>query len=79
VPTVAYEIRVVGVLGPAGREAFADLAVDVEPAATVLSGRLDQDDLHQVLDRVRALGLELMDVRQTPEPLWGLPDDELPS
>jgi len=45
-PTVTYEIRVVGALGPAGREAFADLAVDVEPATTVLSGRLDQDDLH---------------------------------
>jgi len=45
----------------------------------VPSCRCCQDDLHQVLDRVRALGLELMDVRQTPEPLWGLPDDELPS
>jgi len=31
-----------------------------------------------VLDRVRALGLELMDVRQTPEPLWGSPNDDGP-
>ena len=72
---VTYEIRVVGALGAAGREAFADLAVDVEPTATVLTGELDQNGLHQVLDRVRALGLELMDVRQAPEPLWGLQRD----
>ena len=71
---VTYEIRVVGVLGAAGREAFADLAVDVEPATTVLTGALDQDGLHHVLDRVRALSLELMDVRQAPEPLWGTDD-----
>ena len=61
-----YEIRVVGALGPAAREAFADLAVDVEPTATVLSGDLDQSSLHTVLDRVRSLGLELLDVKQTP-------------
>ena len=64
-----YEIRVVGVLGPAAREAFADLAVDTEPAATILSGELDQAGLHAVLDRVRALGLELLDVKQTIGPL----------
>jgi hypothetical protein len=68
---VTFEIRVVGVLGAAGREAFADLAVDVEPTTTVLTGALDQEGLHHVLDRVRALGLELMDVRQAPERLWG--------
>lgn len=63
-----YEIRVVGALGPAAREAFADVAVDVEPTTTVLSGLLDQDDLHVLLDRVRALGLELVDVTQVPSP-----------
>jgi hypothetical protein len=73
VAAVTYEIRVVGALGPAGREAFADLAVDVEPTTTVLTGALDQTGLHDVLDRVRALGLELMDVRQAPEPLWRSP------
>ena len=61
-----YEIRVVGLIGPAAREAFADMDVEVEPASTVLSGTLDQDDLHAMLDRVRALGLELVDVRQAP-------------
>ena len=61
-----YEIRVVGALGPVVRKAFADLTVDVEPTATVLSGEMDQAALHEVLDRVRALGLELVDVKLAP-------------
>ena len=61
-----YEIRVVGALGRAGRIAFADLAVDVEPVATVLSGAMTQAELHAVLDRVRDLGLELIDVKLAP-------------
>lgn len=71
----SYEIRVVGALGPAAREAFAHLAVDVEPTATVLSGRLDQLGLHAVLDQVRALGLELLDIKQAPS---APPDDQDP-
>jgi hypothetical protein len=70
-PTVTrhiYEIRVIGSLGPAAREAFADMLVEVEPAITVLSGDLDQRGLHALLDRVRALGLELVDVKQAPPP-----------
>jgi hypothetical protein len=66
VTRITYEIRVVGSLGPAAREAFNDLAVEVEPTTTVLSGDLEQSDLHAVLDRVRALGLELVDVKQGP-------------
>ena len=66
---ITYEIRVLGSIGPAAREAFTDMAVEVEPTTTVLSGDLDQADLHAVLDRVRALGLELVDVKQAPEPL----------
>lgn len=60
----SYEIRVTGALGPAAREAFADMVVEVEPATTVLTGDLDQADLHALLDRVRGLGLELLDVKQ---------------
>jgi hypothetical protein len=62
-----YEIRVVGLLGPTAREAFTDVTVEVEPSATVLCADLDQSGLHALLDRVRALGLELMDIRQTPD------------
>jgi hypothetical protein len=61
---VAYEIRVVGSLGPAAREAFGDLDLETEPTSTVLSGEMDQAALHGLLDRVRALGLELVDIRR---------------
>jgi hypothetical protein len=59
-----YKIRVIGSLGPATREAFADMMVEAEPTVTVLSARLDQAALHNVLDRVRALGLELVEIKQ---------------
>ena len=59
-----YEIKVIGSFGPATYEAFADMVVEVEPAITVLSGDLDQRGLHAVLDRVRALGLELVEITQ---------------
>jgi formylglycine-generating enzyme len=64
VTTHSYEVRVIGLLGPAAREAFADMAVAVEPTTTVLSADLDQAGLHALLDRVRALGLELVDIKQ---------------
>jgi hypothetical protein len=63
-----YEVRVAGKLGPSAREAFADVVIDVEPASTVLSAQLDQVGLHALLDRVRALGLELVDIKQAPDP-----------
>lgn len=61
-----YEIRVAGALGPAAREAFSDVVVDVEPPTTVLYAELEQADLHALLDRIRALALELIDVRLAP-------------
>ena len=63
-----YEIRVRGAIGPAAREAFRDLSVEVAPATTVLTAELDQSALHALLDRVRALGLELVDLRRLPDP-----------
>jgi hypothetical protein len=62
VPT--YEITVIGALGPAATQAFAGLAVDVGPSVTVLSGDLDQRDLQALLDRMRAMGLELVAIRR---------------
>jgi hypothetical protein len=59
-----YEIKVIGSFGPATHEAFADMVVEVKPTVTVLSGNLDQRGLHAVLDRVRALGLELVEITQ---------------
>jgi hypothetical protein len=77
-PRHTYEIRVIGSLGPAAREAFGDMLVEVEPTITVLSGDLDQQGLHDLLDRVRALGLELVGVKQAP-PQSGLSDSRLSS
>ena len=62
-----YEIRVVGSLDPAARAAFTDVAVEVEPTATVLCGDLDQVRLRALLDRMHAFGLELTDIRQVPD------------
>ena len=59
-----YKIKVIGSFGPATHEAFADMVVEVQPTVTVLSGNLDQRGLHAVLDRVRALGLELVEITQ---------------
>ena len=61
-----YEIKVIGSFGPATHEAFADMVVKVEPTVTVLSADLDLRGLHAVLDRVRALGLELIEIKQAP-------------
>ena len=61
-----YQIKVIGSFGPATHEAFADMVVEVQPTVTVLSGNLDQRGLHAVLDRVRALGLELVEINQRP-------------
>lgn len=54
----------IGSFGLDAREEFADTIVQMEPSTTVLSGEFDQRGLHSLLDRVRALGLELVDVRQ---------------
>ena len=61
---VRYEVRVVGTLGPAAEEAFGGLTIDTEPTTTILSGEMDQAALHGLIDRVRALGLELVDIRR---------------
>jgi hypothetical protein len=66
VGTRTYEIRVVGALGPAGRRAFSDVSIQVEPAATVLTADVAQSGLHVLLNRVRDLGLELIDIKQMP-------------
>jgi len=59
-----FHITFAGETGPAIREAFADLDVHVAAGRTVLSGQLvDQAALHSVIDRVQALGLELVEVR----------------
>jgi hypothetical protein len=70
-----YEVRVRGRLGPGVRAAFAAFDVLEVPAETVVRcAALDQAGLHGVLERLRAYGLELVEVRRVGEP--GAPDDD---
>ncbi len=60
-----YEIIVEGVAGPAVESAFGDCTVDVRGAATKLCPHgTDQAAFYAVLDRVRDLGLTVLEVRQ---------------
>ncbi|MCI3278806.1 hypothetical protein [Streptomyces cylindrosporus] len=62
-----FEIRIKGRVGEAFRTAFAELAVTVNPPETILHGAgLDQAALYGILDRIQALGLELVEVRRLP-------------
>jgi hypothetical protein len=62
-----YEIRVRGRMTPALLARFEGLNARVEPVETVLHGPVqDQAALHGMLDLVRALGLELVEVRRLP-------------
>ena len=60
-----YEIRVRGPLSEIKLSAFPDLRAKAEGAEAVLAGELpDQAALFGVLAQVRALGLELLEVRR---------------
>jgi hypothetical protein len=64
-----YEIRVRGRVTPALLARFEGLRSDIEPVETVLHGPLpDQAALHGVIDLVRTLGLELVEVRKMSGP-----------
>jgi hypothetical protein len=69
VPDVSYEIRIRGRVSRAVLDTFEGFESDVEPVETVLHGPVrDQAELHGVIDRVQALGLELIEVRRLPPP-----------
>jgi hypothetical protein len=49
--------------------AFEGMNASVEPVETVLHGPVqDQAALYGLLDRIQALGLELVEVRRLPDP-----------
>ncbi|MEU0564589.1 hypothetical protein ABZ297_04185 [Nonomuraea sp. NPDC005983] len=65
-----YEIRIRGRVSASFRDAFGGLAVTVNPVETVVWGAdLDQAALYSVLERIQALGLELVEVRRFPRDL----------
>ena len=60
-----YEIRIRGRLSEVMQSAFEEFEVSTEPVETILHGQvLDQAALHGLLDRIAALGLELVEVRR---------------
>jgi hypothetical protein len=60
-----YEIRVHGSAGRAICAQFADCEVDVEGESTTIRAQIsDQAALHGLLDRVRDVGIELLEVRR---------------
>jgi hypothetical protein len=60
-PVPTHELRVRGPLDARAAAAFADLEVHTEIVLRAVL--VDQAALHGVLDRIRELGLELVDVR----------------
>jgi hypothetical protein len=65
-----YEITVEGQAVPAVVDAFEEFDVVVGAACTTLRAELpDQAALHGAIDRVQALGLELLEVRAVGPPL----------
>jgi hypothetical protein len=64
-PEVTYEIRIKGRVSAALLDSFAGMDSDLEPVETVLHGPIkDQAQLHAVIERIQALGLELVEVRR---------------
>lgn len=62
-----YEIRIRGRVSRALLESFEGMSSELEPVETVLHGPVrDQSELHGLLDRIQALGLELVEVRRLP-------------
>jgi hypothetical protein len=55
-----YRVIVCGRLGEISRGVFEDLRVEPDGGNTRLTGELDQAALYGVLDRIQALGLELV-------------------
>jgi hypothetical protein len=68
VPGSNYEFRIKGRLSDSVSDAFQDFTTSVKPAETIVRGDLrDQSELHGVLERIRSLGLELIEVRRLDE------------
>jgi hypothetical protein len=64
-----YEIRIRGRMSAALLDSFQGMESAIEPVETVLHGPVrDQAELHGLIDRVQALGLELIEVRRLPRP-----------
>ena len=59
-----YEIRVAGQLDETGAAAFSGLDLACQGQVTVITGEFDQAALHGLLERIRLLGLDLVEARR---------------
>lgn len=63
----SYEIRIRGRVTRSLLDSFERMESELEPVETVLHGPVrDQAELHGLIDRIQALGLELIEVRRLP-------------
>ena len=67
-PETTYEIRIRGRVSRALLQSFEGMDSNLEPVETVLHGPVrDQAELHGLIDRIQALGLELVEIRRLPK------------
>jgi hypothetical protein len=72
VKRTSYEIHIKGRVSEQLLGVFEGMDATVQSVETVLRGPvLDQAALHGLLDRIQALGLELVEVRRLPEGVGG--------
>jgi hypothetical protein len=62
-----YEIRVAGVVPEHDLEDMGAITLDPDQVSTVLYGVADQAALYGLLERLKALGLEVVEVRRIPD------------
>ena len=66
-PTASYEIRIRGRVTEPLLSSFEGMTSTFDRVETVLHGPVrDQAELHGLIDRIQALGLELVEVRRLP-------------
>ena len=66
-PGASYEIRIRGRVTETLLSSFENMDSSLEPVETVLHGPVrDQAELHGLIDRIQALGLELIEIRRLP-------------
>ncbi len=66
--SATYQIRVRGHLGEMMLQAFPGFEAESSGDCTILRGALpDQAALHGVLAQIEALGIELLELRQSPQ------------
>jgi hypothetical protein len=59
-----YEIRVTGRLDETAAGSLAGLEISTRGTVTIITGEFDQAALHGLLERIRTLGLDLVEARR---------------